>query len=108
MNQLTEKCSSILRWGLPDKFTSVSYSIMKDGEILACDALGHQGGDEQKPATVDCTYNVASVSKIFCTVAVMQLVEQGKIELDAPVCKYLPRFTMLDSRYRDKIGRAHV
>ena len=101
MNQLTEKCSSILRWGLPDKFTSVSYSIMKDGEILACDALGHQGGDEQKPATVDCTYNVASVSKIFCTVAVMQLVEQGKIELDAPVCKYLPRFTMLDSRYRD-------
>ncbi len=101
MNQLTEKCSAILRMGLPRDFTSVSYAIMKDGELLACDALGNQGGQEKKPATTDCTYNVASVSKIFCTVAAMQLVEQGKLDLDTPVCQYLPRFTMLDERYRD-------
>ncbi len=100
MNQFTEKCSRILRFGLPAEYTSVSYAIMQNGELLACDALGNQGGSEKKPATTECTYNVASVSKIFCTTAVMQLVEQGKIDLDTPVCHYLPRFTMLDERYR--------
>lgn len=101
MNQLTEKLSSILRLGLPKDYTSVSYAFLKDGQLIASDSLGHQGGKEKKPATTDCTYNVASVSKIFCTVAVMQQVEQGKIDLDTPVCHYLPRFTMLDERYRD-------
>ena len=98
MNQLTEKLSSILRLGLPKDYTSVSYAFLKDGQLIASDSLGHQGGKEKKPATTDCTYNVASVSKIFCTVAVMQQVEQGKIDLDTPVCHYLPRFTMLDER----------
>lgn len=100
MNQLTQELSEILRYGLPKDYTSVSYAILKDGELLACDALGTQGGKDKLPATVDCTYNVASVSKIYCTVAVMQLVEKGLLELDRPVCEYLPRLTMLDERYR--------
>ncbi len=100
-NQLTEKLSGILRLGLPKDYTSVSYAILKDGKLLASDSLGSQGGKDKKPATTSCTYNVASVSKIFCTVAVMQLVEQGKIGLDIPICQYLPRFRMLDERYRD-------
>ncbi len=43
-------------------------------------------------------YHVASVSKPFVAIAVMQLVEQGKVELDAPVTTYLPYFTMADER----------
>ena len=100
MKNLTEKLTEILSYGLPEKYTSISYAIMKDGEIIAADALGTTGGRKPKPATTDCTYNVASVSKMFCTVAVMQLVEQGKVDLDTPVYKYLPRFTMPDERYR--------
>ncbi len=106
MKTLTEKLTEILSYGLPEKYTSISYAIMKDGKIIAADALGTTGGKNPKPATTDCTYNVASVSKMFCTVAVMQLVEQGKVDLDTPVYKYLPRFTMPDERYK-KITLRH-
>lgn len=45
-------------------------------------------------------YGIGSVSKIYCTAAVMKLVEQGKVDLDSPVTEYLPEFTMADDRYR--------
>lgn len=101
MNQLTKKLSAVLQTSLPKKATSVSYAIMKDGVLLAADALGHQGDKDKTPATINCTYNVASVSKIYCTVAVMQLVEQGKVDLDTPIVQYLPRFSMpMDQRHK--------
>ncbi|MBR4201540.1 MAG: beta-lactamase family protein [Oscillospiraceae bacterium] len=51
--------------------------------------------------TTDTLYSVASVSKIFAVTAVMQLADEGKIDLDAPVTDYLPDFRLADSRYQD-------
>ncbi|MBR1506628.1 MAG: beta-lactamase family protein [Eubacterium sp.] len=45
--------------------------------------------------------NIGSVSKMYVTVAVMQLVDQGKVELDAPVTDYIPDFKLADERYKD-------
>lgn len=100
MNELSQKLNSILEAVLPGTYTSVSYAIAFDGQIAAADALGNQGGPGKKPAAPDCAYNVASISKIFCTAAVMQLAERGLADLDHPVCEYLPRFRMKDPRYR--------
>ena len=100
MNALTQKLSHILKMNLARNYTSVSYAIMKNGELIAADAVGNSGGTEKKPSTVNDTYNVASVSKIMCALAVMKLVEQGKVTLDEPIYKYLPRFKMLDERYK--------
>lgn len=52
-------------------------------------------------ASQDRIYCIASVSKMYSALAVMQLVDEGKIELDAPVTKYLPDFRMNDERYKD-------
>ncbi|MCR4644166.1 MAG: beta-lactamase family protein [Oscillospiraceae bacterium] len=46
-------------------------------------------------------YCVGSVSKVYSTTAVMQLVDEGKVELDAPVTDYIPDFRMADPRYKD-------
>ncbi len=46
-------------------------------------------------------YGIGSVSKMFTTVAVMKLVEDGKINLDNPLTDYIPEFQMADSRYVD-------
>ena len=46
-------------------------------------------------------YGIGSVSKMYATVAVMQLVEDGKVELDGPVTDYIPDFRMADERYKD-------
>lgn len=52
-------------------------------------------------ASQDRIYCIASVSKMYSALAIMQLVDEGKIELDAPVTKYLPDFRMNDERYKD-------
>ena len=45
--------------------------------------------------------SIGSVSKTFGAAAAMQLADEGKLELDAPVTEYLPDFRMADSRYKD-------
>lgn len=52
-------------------------------------------------ASQDRIYCIASVSKMYSALAVMQLVDEGKVELDAPVTRYLPDFRMNDERYKD-------
>ncbi|BCZ47708.1 hypothetical protein psyc5s11_37750 [Clostridium gelidum] len=46
-------------------------------------------------------YGIGSVSKVYTTVAVMKLVDEGKIKLDDRVLKYIPEFKMADERYKD-------
>lgn len=96
-----QNLDSILEMTLAKDYTSISYAIMQHGQILAASALGTSGTKEKKPSTINDTYNVASVSKIYCTLAVMKLVEQKKVDLDTPICKYLPKFKMLDERYKE-------
>ncbi|PSK97535.1 CubicO group peptidase (beta-lactamase class C family) [Haloactinopolyspora alba] len=48
--------------------------------------------DERIRASTDTIYDLASVSKLFTTIVVLQQVEAGRIELDAPVADYLPAF----------------
>ena len=47
------------------------------------------------PVTEDTMFNIASISKSFTAVAVMQLVEEGLIDLDEPIVTYLPEFSIL-------------
>ena len=76
---LNEKLNDILKLNLPKDYTAISYAIMVDGEIWCADTLGTSEG---KPATNDHTFNGGSISKILCPTAVMQQVEQGKMDLD--------------------------
>ncbi len=81
--------------------TSVQYALIDDGDIV----ISGQSGVYSKSSTTQLTgehmYGIGSVSKMFTTAAVMQLVEQGKVKLDTPVVKYIPQFKMADKRYKD-------
>lgn len=57
---------------------------MRNGTVLHTAALGMENPFEGKPATVDTRFRIASVSKMFTAVAIMQLVNDGSIELDEP------------------------
>ena len=81
--------------------TSVQYALMQNGELLLSDAYGTDDASKKTKVTTDSLYGVASISKIFTTAAVMKLVEAGKLDLDQPVVKYIPEFTMKDARYKD-------
>lgn len=66
-------------------------AIVRDGEIvhLAGYGVANEKGD---PVTPQTPFLLASLSKSVTAVAIMQLVEAGQIELDAPVQQYLPWF----------------
>src|SRR4030095_5870937 len=49
--------------------------------------------------TPQSLFHMASITKPFVATSVMQLVEKGKVDLEAPVVKYLPSFRLNDERY---------
>jgi CubicO group peptidase (beta-lactamase class C family) len=64
--------------------------VVKNGETLAQVAYGYSDVSAGKPMDAEHTFfRVGSVSKLFTWTAVMQLVEQGKLDLDTDVNKYL-------------------
>ena len=80
--------------------TAVSAAFIKDGELIAAFACGTQDGNSENPATTDDLFTIGSVSKLYCALGVMKLVEMGKVALDIPVIQYLPSFKMKDERYK--------
>ncbi len=69
----------------------------KDGEIIFQKNYGYTTYDRTIPVTDTTLYDIASVTKIAATtLAVMKLYEQGKIDLNAPLKKYLPFVTGTD------------
>lgn len=106
-NELIQRVSDYLKMTLAKDYTSVSYAVSVGGEVVLADALGWQDKPAKIPAGTNCTYNVASVSKIYCTAAIMILVQQDKISLDEPVITYVPDFKMLDEDYK-KITVRHL
>jgi serine beta-lactamase-like protein LACTB len=76
--------------------TGVSVALI-DGERTVFEGgFGWANRERQVPAAADTLYRVGSISKLFTAVAVMQLVEVGKLDLDAPITKWLPDFRIVD------------
>lgn len=73
------------------KIPGLAVAIVRNGEVEYINGYGIANPDGD-PVTPDTPFLLASVSKSFTALAIMQLVEEGKIDLDEPVQKYLPWF----------------
>lgn len=71
--------------------------IVKDGKILYEKGYGHDSNGE--PLTAKSKIGLASGTKPFTAFAVLQMVDEGLIKLDAPVVHYLPEITLDDTRW---------
>ncbi|PZG06402.1 serine hydrolase domain-containing protein [Nonomuraea aridisoli] len=78
--------------GLP----GVAVVITEGDRVVHAAGYGRTATGE--PVTAGTPMAMASVSKSFTALAVLQLAEQGKVALDQPVRRYLPEFTMADPR----------
>ncbi|HEV8181542.1 MAG TPA: serine hydrolase domain-containing protein, partial [Candidatus Angelobacter sp.] len=64
--------------------------VVKDGAIFFAKGYGYSDTEKKTPVTVDATlFRPGSISKLFTWTAVMQLVEQGKLDLDRDINTYL-------------------
>lgn len=70
-------------------------SVVKDGKLFFAKGYGYANLEKKIPVEVDKTlFRVASLSKLFTATAAMQLYEQGKLELNGDVNKYLTDFQL--------------
>jgi len=78
----------------------LTVAVTRGGEIAYTGAFGVRSLNSGEPMRADYLFHMASVSKPFVATAAMQLVEQGRMELDERVVTYLPYFELADERYR--------
>ena len=90
-----------------NQIPGLALSIVHNDEIVYTQGYGVAGPDET-PITPQTPFVLGSTSKSFTALAVMQLIEAGDIELDAPVQTYLPWFTMADSEEARLITVRHL
>ncbi len=88
------------------RIPGLALGIIKNGEIFYLQGYGSTG--EGRKVTAETPFLIGSLSKSFTAVAAMQLVEEGKLELDNPVKKYLPWFTMQGEYDPGKITIRHL
>ena len=74
------------------KVAGASIAIVKGRDTIAVQAFGKANIELDVPTMAHATYEIGSVTKQFTGAAIMQLVEQGKINLDDDLSKYLPDY----------------
>jgi CubicO group peptidase (beta-lactamase class C family) len=90
-------------YGVP----GVALGIVADGKE-SIRGLGITNIEDPLPVTAHTVFPTASISKTFATTAMMRLVEQGKVELHAPVRTYLPDFRVRDEAASRDVTAWHL
>lgn len=91
------------------KLGSAALVLIQGGEIVAVHRFGVAKVSTKAPVRFDQTrYQMASVSKLVTAWGVMKLVEDGKLDLDAPVAHYLQRWHFPASEYSSKVTARHL
>lgn len=89
------------------RIPGIALGIVRGGQVVHLEGFGTAGPSGQ-PVTPQTPFLIGSLSKPFTALAVMQQVEAGEIELDAPVQRYLPWFRVADEAASAQITVRHL
>jgi len=81
--------------------------VQRHGALAQIEAVGYRDLDSKQPMRADTIFRIASMTKPFTAVAIMMLMEEGRLALRDPVEKYIPQFKnmwVIESREGDKNG----
>ncbi len=79
---------------------SMSVALSANGRVVWQQGFGYADKATQTAPGPVTMFGIGSVSKMLATVAAMKLVDQGLVDLDQPVTRYIPTFSMLTPSYR--------
>ncbi|WP_329170120.1 beta-lactamase family protein [Streptomyces decoyicus] len=86
---------------------SAAIGVLHDGELTEL-AVGVKNVETQEPTTTETVYQCGSMTKTWTALAFMQLVDEGKVDLDEPVRTYLPGFAVADPGASAKVTPRHL
>jgi CubicO group peptidase (beta-lactamase class C family) len=84
-----------------NSIVGLSIGIVKDDKIFYNKGYGTKEVNTNSPIDSLTNFLTCSISKLFTATAIMQLVEQGKIDINKKLIDYVPDFEMKDERYKD-------
>lgn len=90
-NEIVNKLDLCLNKMTNDEEFSGAILLAKNGKIILDKAIGEANKEYNIPNNTDTKFNIASVGKIFTAMAIIQLVEHGKLSFDDPISKYVPK-----------------
>lgn len=73
-------------------------ALIKDGRIVLERGYGFRDLVTHAPVTTETLFNIGSISKSFTALGITQLVDQQRVELDAPIIRYIPNLQLSDPR----------
>ena len=89
-----ERVADICHWYVDEgKFAGTSVLVARRGEVVLRDDYGMADIDGGRKIAEDTIFRIFSMTKPIASVALMQLVEQGKVLLQNPVSRYIPAFS---------------
>ncbi len=89
------------------RIPGLAIAIVKGDQVIHVKGFGIADPDKRS-VTPDTPFILGSVSKSFTALAIMQLVDAGKVNLDAPVQQYLPWFSVADRQAASQITVRHL
>ena len=91
MNTFSDSQAALIRRFMEaNDVPAVAATVVHDGQIINAGGIGAADLQARREAGADTLWPIASVTKSFTAVLAMQLVEEGLLDLDAPVTDYLP------------------
>ncbi|EAY30993.1 serine hydrolase domain-containing protein [Microscilla marina] len=75
--------------------------LVWEGKIISTKRMGYANRKQQLKLDNQTIYPWASISKMFTSIAVLQLIEEGKLKIDDPVTKYVPELKVINTPYGD-------
>ncbi|MCR9278356.1 MAG: beta-lactamase family protein [Pseudomonadaceae bacterium] len=86
--------SERMQWYIDSEILGCCASVVvKNGEVVHFNTQGYRDVESADPLAPDAIFRMYSNTKLVTSVAAMILVEDGRLELDAPLAKYLPEFS---------------
>ena len=101
MPALLEEC--LARYRVP----GASLAVLHEDEIFET-AAGVVNRKTQVRTTPDAVFQIGSITKVFTTTLIMQLVDGKQVELDEPIVSYMPEFQLGDHEVRQSVTLRHL
>jgi CubicO group peptidase (beta-lactamase class C family) len=90
------------------RIAGLSVGIIHEDKILHCQGYGYANLAQKTSSSESTCYRIASIAKIFTTIAILQLQEEGKLALDDRVANYQPWFSSADDQHLHSITLRHL
>ena len=78
------------------KVPGLAVAVVQDGKIVYSQAFGFRDADKKLPVTTKTLFGIGSITKSFTALAIGTLVDEGKVDWDTPVVRYMPGFELYD------------